>query len=152
MFDYDWFFGPALEEQREQACLRCAFKAFPDLTPGEATSDEHLQQYLEELDCRLLIYLRDGAIYEAKEFVEARSKVHLTFECEPAEERYRVGSFIVGVPYEEIVRVEVFAVHPSQKPNENTVITGFKHAPEGMPPSREEIRFEKLTPDQGPFA
>ena len=66
-------------------------------------------------------------------------------------DRYRVGSFIVSVPYEDIVRVEVFAVHPSQKPNENTVITGFKHAPEAGPPSREEVRFEKL-PDQGLFA
>ncbi len=130
MFDYDWFFSNALEEQREQCRARCAFLAFPDLSAEEAFENEAFRRYMDELESRLLIYLRDGAIYEVKDFVEVRSKAHLTFECEPAEDRYRVGCFVVSVPFEEIVRVEIYSVHPSRRPQEPAIITGFKHPPD----------------------
>ena len=56
----------------------------------------------------------------------------LTFECEPVDEQYKVGAFVVSVLFEEIVRVEVFAVHPSEKPEDTPMITGFRNRPEGM--------------------
>ncbi len=37
--------------------------------------------------------------------------------------------FVVTLPYEEIARVEVFAVHPSEKPQEAMRITGFHGRP-----------------------
>jgi hypothetical protein len=53
----------------------------------------------------------------------------LSFECEPVDEQYKVGSFVVSVLFEEIVRIEVFAVHPSEKPDDMPVITGFRNSP-----------------------
>jgi hypothetical protein len=52
----------------------------------------------------------------------------------PVDERYKVGAFVVTVPFEEIVRVEVFAVHPTEKPDDLPQITGFRGHPE---PSRQ---------------
>ncbi len=48
----------------------------------------------------------------------------------PADEAYRVGCFIVSVPFEDIVRVEIFAVHAQEKPEDNVSIKGFggRHA------------------------
>ena len=42
--------------------------------------------------------------------------------------------------FEEIVRVEVFAVHPSEKPEDMPVITGFRSAPSDPREPREESR------------
>jgi len=139
MYDYDWFHGPALGEQIEQAKLRCTFKKFPQQDPNAELAAEPTR-FKDELDARILLYLRDGFSYELKSLVELGSKAHLTFECEPIEEQYKVGSFIVSVPYEEVVRVEVFAVHPSERPADAPVITGFRNAPDAGPggPPREE--------------
>jgi hypothetical protein len=80
---------------------------------------------------RSLVYLRDGFSYELKEMVDMESKTHLTFECEPVDDHYKVGAFVVSVPFDEIVRVEVFAVHPSEKPEDMPLITGFRARPDG---------------------
>ncbi len=128
-FNYDWFYGAAFHHQMEESRWRCAIGHFPDLQPEQADLDESFAQFRGEVECRCLIYLRDGFSYEVKEFIEAQSKSHLTFECEPVDEQYRVGSFVVTVPFDEIVRVEVFAVHPREKPREAPQITGFSAGP-----------------------
>ncbi len=126
MFDYDWFHGAAFAQQREEAMWRCASVHFPDLVRDEADDNEDVALFLSELETRSLIYLRDGFSYEVKSFAGVSSKSNLTFECEPVDEHYRVGSFVVTVPFEEIVRVEVFAVHPAEKPEDSPQITGFR--------------------------
>jgi hypothetical protein len=54
----------------------------------------------------------------------------LSFECVPVDENYQVGAYVVVVPFEDIARVEVFAVHPDDKPQDNIRIPGFKSAAE----------------------
>ena len=46
------------------------------------------------------------------------------------DDHYKVGAFVVSVPFEEIVRVEVYAVHPDEKPEDLPQITGFRAHPE----------------------
>jgi hypothetical protein len=48
------------------------------------------------------------------------------------DDHYKVGSFVVSVPFEDVVRVEVFAVHPQEKPGDAPLITGFRTRPDGM--------------------
>ncbi len=132
MFDYDWFGGAAFEQQKRDAKLRCVRKHFPEVRP-DAPTDAY-KRFYEELEARVLIYLRDGFSYEFKELATVDSRSNLTFECEPADEHYKVGTFLVAVPFEEIVRVEVYAVHPSEKPEDVPLITGFRSAPEGPVP------------------
>jgi hypothetical protein len=128
MFDYDWFFGTAYAEQREAAKLRLALRKHPEADPEHAVDDPQVGEYLSKLDCRTLIYLRDGFSYEVREIITTvRSKAHLTLECEPADELYKVGVFVVAVPFEDIARVEVFAAHADQKPENLPMITGFMH-------------------------
>ncbi len=130
MFDYDWFHGSAFTQQLTEAKMRCALLHFGLETRENLDADEHAKQFMEELEVRSLIYLRDGFSYEVKSFATVDSKSHLTFECEPVDESYKVGAFVVTVPFEEIVRVEVFAVHPSEKPEDSPQITGFRAAGE----------------------
>ncbi len=139
-FDYDWFHGLAFEAQKEEARRRCADKKFDHLTPEQREVDPDCLSFLEELEVRALIYLRDGFSYEMKELVELGSTSMLAFECEPVDEHYKVGSFVVTLTFEEIVRVEVFAVHPTEKPEDTPLITGFRSGvPQGSPlPPREE--------------
>jgi hypothetical protein len=47
------------------------------------------------------------------------------------DEHYKVGAFVVTVPFDELVRVEVYAVHPSEKPENSPQITGFRASSEG---------------------
>ena len=130
MFDYDWFYGSSYEQQKRDALSRVAKRKFPDRDRTAISEDEVCQKYVEGLECRTVIYLRDGFSYELKNLAtEVESKAHLTFECEPADDPYKVGSFVVAVPFEEICRVEIYAVHPEQKPENKPVITGFRHAP-----------------------
>ncbi len=136
MFNHDWFHGLAYHQQVEEAKWRCAISSFPDVDPGDREKDEEVLKFRDELDVRTLIYLRDGFSYEIKEMAEVDSKTHLTFECEPVDEHYKVGAFVVSLPYDEIVRVEAFAVHPSEKPEDMPLITGFRGRPEG--PERPE--------------
>ena len=139
-FNYDWFTGPGFEQQKEQARHRCARKKFPDLTPEQRADQADSQQFSGELEVRTLIYLRDGFSYEMKELVDVGLRSMLSFECEPVDEQYKVGAFVVSVLFEEIVRVEVFAVHPSEKPEDMPVITGFRSAPSDSREPREESR------------
>lgn len=132
MFNHDWFHGPAFQQQQDEARRRCVLRHFSDLEPGEAASHPQAQTFHHELVLRTLIYLRDGFSYEIRGIADVNSKSHLVFECEPVDDQYKVGAFVVTVPFEEIARVEVFAVHPSEKPEELPQITGFRH--QGDPP------------------
>ena len=134
MFDYDWFYGSAFRQQRDEARYRCAAAHFVGMSRSELSEDDNVRQFLSELEVRSLIYLRDGFSYEVKGFAEVDSKSHLTFECEPVDETYKVGAFVVSVPFDEIVRVEAFAVHPSEKPEDSPQITGFRTAGESPEP------------------
>lgn len=134
MFDYDWFHGPGYEQQKQEARRRCALHRFPDKDPEVALDDVDVRKTLAELEERTLIYLRDGFSYEVKGIADIESKSHLVFECEPVDDHYKVGAFVVTIPFEEIVRVEVFAVHPSEKPEDLPQITGFRTGPEPTEP------------------
>ncbi len=130
MFDYDWFYGSAYEQHKQDALIRVAQKKFPDKDRKALLSDDACRKFMDELEIRTLIYLRDGFSYELKGLSgDIESKAHLTFECEPADEVYKVGSFVVAVPFDEVCRVEVFAVHHEQKPENKPMITGFRHSP-----------------------
>lgn len=126
MFNYDWFHGSSFEQQRSEAKWRCALNHFPDVDPKEARQNGEFTEFLAKLDDRALIYLRDGFSYEIRGLADVDTKSHLVFECEPVDEQYKVGTFVVTVPFEEIVRVEVFAVHPKDKPEDMPQITGFR--------------------------
>lgn len=139
MFNYDWFHGPAFEDQRYEARRRCVARRFPDVDPDQWENRQDIQDFEAQVEVRTLIYLRDGFSYEVKDLAEVPSKSHLVFECEPVDERYRVGAFVVTVPFDELVRVEVFAVHASEKPDDLPQITGFRQgqeAPESKPPKQ----------------
>jgi hypothetical protein len=142
MFDHDWFHGSALAEQIEVAKLRCSMKRFPGTDPSAVESDSKFAEFFNELEARVLVYLRDGFSYEMKELIAAEKKSHFIFECEPVDEHYKVGTFIVSVPFEDVVRVEVYAVHPDEKPEDVPMITGFRNSPTdavGQPaPARED--------------
>ena len=135
MFDYDWFAGNAFKQHRDDARLRCTRKHFPDVDPDRPT--EAFKRFYDELETRVLIYLRDGFSYELKELAGVDTRSHLSFECEPVDDHYKVGAFVVAVPFDDIVRVEIFAVHPSEKPEDMPLITGFRTSPEG-PVSRDD--------------
>lgn len=128
-FDYDWFTGPAFQQQKEAARIRCALKKFPDKSPEELRDNAEFKKVMDELEVRALIYLRDGFSYEMKELIDLGLKGLLSFECEPVDDQYKVGSFIVSTVYDEVIRVEVFAVHPSEKPEDTPIITGFRNRP-----------------------
>lgn len=145
-FDYDWFHGPAYKKQIERARYRCAQKKFPNLKPEELPNNAEYQKFLSELEVRTLIYMRDGYSYELKNLVDLELSSMLTFECEPVDEQYKVGAFIVSTLFEEIIRVEIFAVHPTEKPEDMPIITGFRniHPGEAGPP-RDEGRDPRET-------
>lgn len=130
MFDYDWFHGSRFEHQQEEARWRCAMAHFPDLHFETAMEDKTFSRFFSEIEIRRLVYLRDGFSYEIRTLANMDSKSHLTFECEPVDDQYKVGSFVVSVPFDEIVRIEVYAVHPSEKPEDMPQITGFRSRPE----------------------
>lgn len=133
MFNYDWFHGASFQQQKDEARRRCLAHHYPDQPVPRVPENGELRRFFDELQIRALVYLRDGFSYEVKEVADVGSKSHLVFECEPVDDQYKVGAFVVTVPYEEIVRVEVFAVHPSEKPEELPQITGFRNQadPEG---------------------
>jgi hypothetical protein len=134
LFDYDWFYGNAFQEQQEEARIRCTLTHFPQLAPEQVAQDADASRFFEELEVRRLVYLRDGFSYEVRALADLPSKSHCAFECEPVDEHYKVGAFVVCVPFDEIVRVEVFAVHPSEKPEDSPAITGFRSRPDRAHP------------------
>ncbi|MCH8148904.1 MAG: hypothetical protein IH987_13145 [Planctomycetes bacterium] len=142
MFDYDWFHGAAFHMQLEESVRRCVLRRFPDVSRDDYETNDEVQEFGSKLETRTLIYLRDGFSYEVREFADLDSKSQLSFECEPVDEHYKVGAFVVTVLFEEIVRVEVFAVHPDEKPNDSPQITGFRHFNEPQD-QKAPIRGEK---------
>lgn len=141
MFNYDWFIGSAFEAQKRLARQNCARKHFPEVTDDNQAQNAEYQKFLSELEVRTLIYLRDGFSYEFKGLVDVGLRSMLTFECEPVDEQYKVGAFLVSLAFDEILRVEVFAVHPSEKPADMPVITGFRCGP-NEPQPQQQMREE----------
>ncbi len=135
MFDHEWFAGRGFVEQRDEAKWRCALRRFDQFTRENALDDGEFVQFWDDLKIRTLVYLRDGFSYEVKEVVDVASRAHFTFECEPVDDQYRVGAFIISLPYEDIVRIEVFAVPQEEMPEDMPAITGFRARGETPPPS-----------------
>jgi len=133
MFNYDWWHGAVRQRQMDEAKLRCTQRAFPKVDSLDVPADSEAGQYLAELEVHTVIYLRDGFSYEVGELIDAGSRSYLVCEVLPVEESWQSGAFIASLPFEEIVRVEVFAIHPVKKPRETPHITGFRTAPEGPP-------------------
>lgn len=146
MFGYDWFHGGAYTQQVEEAKTRCLVKHFPDLDITQWRDDKDATLYHSQLDIRTLIYLRDGFSYEVKEFAEVSSKTHLVLECEPVDERFKVGAFVATVPFDEVARVEVFSVHAKEKPDDMQQITGFRGAQE--PPDQPHLDAKPPRPQR----
>ena len=85
-----------------------------------------LRDDIDQLETRTILYLKDGLSYEMREMVDIGMNSALAFECVPVDENYQVGAYVIVVPFEDIARVEVFAVHPDEKPQENIRIPGFR--------------------------
>ena len=126
VFDHDWFHGRHFNEQRDEARWRCALRRFSDFTRADAMDNPEFKKFWERLRTRTLVYLRDGFSYEFKDLADVTSKSHLTFECEPVDNQYKVGAFVISVPFDDIVRVEMFAVPPEEMPVDMPAITGFR--------------------------
>ena len=133
MFDHEWFTGRLYTEQHNEARWRCALRRFPKLTRENALDDAEFHEFWDVMRTRTLVYLRDGFSYEIKEVADVASRSHLTFECEPVDDQYKVGAFVVSVPYDDVVRVEIFAVPEDEMPEDMPAITGFRSKTE--PPS-----------------
>jgi hypothetical protein len=128
MFNYDWFHNGGLARQIEEAKARCALKKFPQIAqlPNEKASNQEFNAYLKQLETRVIVYLKDGLSYEMREMADLGSHSAFSFECVPVDENYQVGAYVITLPFEDIARVEVFAVHPSEKPQDNIRIPGFR--------------------------
>lgn len=126
MFNFDWFHGSGLQRQVDEAKRRCARKKYPQSKDGNGSAAA--AAYMKALETRIILYLKDGLSYEMKEMVDIGTSSALAFECVPVDESYQVGAFVVLVPFEDISRVEVFAVHPDDKPSESLRIPGFRAA------------------------
>ncbi len=125
MFNFDWFHGGGLQRQIEEAKNRCAAKKFPHTRKGGNGSPEYAA-YRQQLETRTILYLKDGLSYEMREMADINMSSALAFECVPVDENYQVGAYVIVVPFEDIARVEVFAVHPDDKPQDNIRIPGFR--------------------------
>lgn len=129
MFNYDWFHGEGLRRQIDEAKERCAARKFPQVRKSrDGNGDPEYQKYKSELETRTILYLKDGLSYEMREIADIGISSALAFECTPVDENYQVGAYVIVVPFEDIARIEVFAVHPDEKPQENIRIPGFKSA------------------------
>lgn len=127
MFNYDWFHHGGMQRLINDAKQRCTSKQFPeDEKNGNGSPDA--TAYSDSLEARVILYMRDGLTYEMKEMADVGTNSALSFECVPVDENYKVGSIVIVVPFEDIARVEVFAVHPDEKPQENIRIPGFRSA------------------------
>jgi hypothetical protein len=144
IFNFEWWFDASYRDRVDEAKRRCALLNNPTVDPEKADESKVYRKFYEELESRTIIYLRDGFSYELKDLIPSRSTAALTFECAPVDDLYRVGAFVVTIPFEEIVRVEVFACHPKEKPEDMPSIKGFGGAqgPPGTPiqPKRNEDR------------
>ncbi len=128
MFNYEWFHQGGLQRLIDEARNRCAKKKYPDPADGNGQPSPDYNAYRDALETRIILYMRDGLTYEMKEFADSGTSNALAFECVPMDENYKVGSIVIVVPFDDIARVEVFAVHPDEKPQENIRIPGFRAA------------------------
>lgn len=127
MFNYDWFHGSGLARQVEEAKDRCTLRRYPDFGKKQkGNGDAEHRTYREALETRIILYLKDGLSYEMREIADIGISSALAFECTPVDENYQVGAYVIVVPFEDIARVEVFAVHPEDKPQDNIRIPGFR--------------------------
>ncbi len=126
MFNYDWFHGSGLQRQIDEAKRRCASKKFPGGPGNNGKRSKEYDTYYSELETRVILYMKDGLTYEMKEKADIGTSSALAFECVPVDENYQVGAYVIVVPFEDVARVEVFAVHPNDKPTENIRIPGFR--------------------------
>ena len=84
---------------------------------------DYLRRWLAEGQAGEMGYLRryfDRRVDPAKLLPGAKSVVVTALNYH---------TFVVSVPFEEICRVEIYAVHPEKKPENKPMITGFKHSP-----------------------
>ncbi len=125
MFTYDWFHRGGLERLQKAARERCLAR-FDEHERVGFNGSAKSEPKVEDLESRTIIYMKDGLTYEIREILELDTTAGLTFECLPVDETYRVGAIVIVAPYEDIARVEVFAVHPDDKPQENFRIPGFR--------------------------
>lgn len=155
LFNFDWWFGSGYSQQLDEAKLRCARNRFPDADPDKSDSNPEYSEFYVGLETRTVLYLRDGFSYEIKELVKGSNSSYLTFECMPAEDAYRVGCFVVTLPYDDIVRVEVYAVHKAEKPEDMPTIKGFagvqpSQGPTPKRPDDRSSRREREAPAEAP--
>ena len=133
MFTYEWFHQGGLQRLVDEARARCAAAKFPDCRGKSDNGSPEYLAYRDALETRTILYMRDGLTYEMKEIAQTGLSNALAFECVPVDENYKVGSIVIVAPYDDIVRVEVFAVHPDEKPQEALRIPGFRTAAEAKP-------------------
>ncbi len=138
IFDHDWWFGGAYQGRIAEAKRRCARSHFPKLKDEALDRDKSAVAFIEKLEARSILYLRDGFSYEMKELVASPTTGSLTFECAPADDAYKVGAFVVTLPFDEVVRVEIFAYHPDEKPDDMPSIKGFGGIQTGHPKRADE--------------
>ncbi|RIK69366.1 MAG: hypothetical protein DCC65_01080 [Planctomycetota bacterium] len=136
IFNFEWWFDTSYRERLDEARHRCAAGHFPDIDPAKAMEDAAYKAFYDQLESRTIVYLRDGFSYEIRELIPSRSTSALTFECTPADDAYKVGAFVVTVPFEDIIRVEVFSYHPKEKPEDMPSIKGFSSAQVPPPPAK----------------
>lgn len=125
VFTHDWFHDGGLESLTAAARRRCLVNHFGDESLGAELSPDQ-QEYAAALETRTIIYLKDGLTYEMRHMLHEGPSMALTFECIPVDENYRVGAIVITAPLEDVARVEVFAVHPDEKPEESIRIPGFR--------------------------
>lgn len=128
MFNYEWFHKGGLQRLIDEARDRCAANKFPEHTAKRGNGSPEYLAYRDALETRTILYMRDGLTYEMREITESGMSNTLAFECVPVDENYKVGAIVIVAPYDDIARVEVFAVHPDEKPQENIRIPGFRSA------------------------
>ncbi len=126
MFNYDWFNGGGLERQIDEAKRRCATKKLAAGDRNAAVDEGALRALTPQLETRVILYLKDGLSYEMREKASIGTSSALAFECVPVDENYQAGAYVIVVPFEDITRVEVFAVHPDDRPQESLRIPGFR--------------------------
>lgn len=129
IFNYDWWFGSAFPTRLDEAKLRCTRAHFPNVTQEAAETDSAFQKFFKEVEARTILYLRDGFSYEVKEIIPLETTNALSIECMPTDDAYKVGAFVVTIPFDDIIRVEIFAVHPKEKPEDMPAIKGFSNIP-----------------------
>lgn len=155
VFDHDWWNSGAFERQLEIARMACLeIRAAGGGQKGRKKAADGAApdpRQLAELDTRTVVYLRDGFSYELKRLVDMKTTNYLSFECVAAEQSYKAGAFVVSVPFEEVCRVETFAVHPSERPDETPTIRGFGggKAPSAARTDERGARGDNPPPEEG---